>query len=404
MTALFPARRSAQRFDALVEGARRDDVDRSTADLLELVGALREVPEASARPEFVSDLRERLMLAAADELVPVAPAQRDEVARLTIKRTHTRRERRIGIALGAAALIGATTSMAVASQSAIPGDALYPVKRGIENVQAGFSVGDDAKGRTMMGNASRRLDELDKLTQKKQPDAKLIKQTLDTFAQQFSDGSNSLINAYEQNGDPASIRQVHHNAELGIDQLSALNDAVPADAHQALVKAAGEVLAVDAQALSLCSDPACGGGVIDVPPQLLAGGAEGPGGLTGPDASGQLPGTGAPTSGSTQEHNGGQGAIGPSGLNPPATPIQIPTQTPDVNSDLGTVLGTNPSSDPSPTTSTGGNHHGGKGDKGDKGSGVDLTPVTTTVDQVVTGVVDGVSGLLSGLTGSSTTP
>ena len=52
------------------------------------------------------------------------------------------------VALGAFAIIGATTSMAVASQSAIPGDALYPVKRAIENTQAGFSVGDDAKGET----------------------------------------------------------------------------------------------------------------------------------------------------------------------------------------------------------------------------------------------------------------
>src|SRR4051794_11881990 len=109
MTALIPARRRAQRFDALVEGARPDHIDRSTTELLELVGALRDVPAAEARPAFVSDLRERLMLAAASELVPATPAQRDDVARLTIKPTRTRRERRVGVALGAVAIIGATT-------------------------------------------------------------------------------------------------------------------------------------------------------------------------------------------------------------------------------------------------------------------------------------------------------
>jgi len=394
MTALFRARRSAQRFDALVEGARRDDVDRSTADLLELVGALREIPEAQARPEFVTDLRERLMLAAAAELVPAAPAKRDDVARLTIKHTRTRRERRIGMALGAAAIIGATTSMAVASQSAIPGDALYPVKRGIENVQAGFSVGDDAKGETMMGNASRRLDEVDKLTRKNKPDAKLIKQTLNTFADQFTDGSNSLINDYEQSGNPDSIGEVHQNAVKGIDQLSGLSGVVPPDAHQALVDAAGALMAADTRAESLCADPACGDGILEIPPQLLAGGSVA-GASPGPTAGGQLPGTGAPTAGSTQQ-NGGKGHIGPSGLNPPPTPIQIPTPTTDAGTGLGTVLGTDPSSSPSSSTGTGGNHHGGKGGKG---SGVDLTPVTTTVDQVVTDVVDGVTGVLNGLTG-----
>ena len=87
MTPLFPARRSAERFDSLVEGGRRDDVDRTTADLLELVGALRSVPEPQARPEFVADLRERLMVAAEAELTPAPAAarERDDVARLTIK-------------------------------------------------------------------------------------------------------------------------------------------------------------------------------------------------------------------------------------------------------------------------------------------------------------------------------
>ena len=119
------------------------------ADLLELVSALRSAPEPQARPEFVADLRERLMVAAAAELTPVPAAarHRDDVARLTIKPVRTRRERRLGIALGAVAIIGATTSMAVASQGALPGDALYPVKRAIENTQAGFSRRRRRQGR-----------------------------------------------------------------------------------------------------------------------------------------------------------------------------------------------------------------------------------------------------------------
>ena len=54
--------------------------------------------------------------------------------------------------------------MAVASQSALPGDALYPIKRAIENTEAGVRVSDDAKGETILSNASGRLNEVDKLT------------------------------------------------------------------------------------------------------------------------------------------------------------------------------------------------------------------------------------------------
>ena len=238
MTPLFPARRSAERFDSLVEGGRRDDVDRSTADLLELVSALRSAPEPQARPEFVADLRERLMVAAAAELTPVPAAarHRDDVARLTIKPVRTRRERRLGIALGAVAIIGATTSMAVASQGAIPGDALYPVKRAIENTQAGFAVGDDAKGETILDNASTRLDEVDKLSQQKDPDAKLVTQTLDTFSSQFTEAGNALLADYESNGNEQSIETLHESAADSVDLLGQLEGSIPPAAHDSLLE------------------------------------------------------------------------------------------------------------------------------------------------------------------------
>jgi Domain of unknown function (DUF5667) len=402
MTPLFLARRSAERFDSQVEGARREDVDRATADLLELVGALRAVPQAQARPEFVGDLRERLMLAAATELTPVeTPARRDDVARLTVKHTRSRRERRVGVALGAAAIIGATTSMAVASQSAIPGDALYPVKRAIENVQSGFSVGDDAKGETMLGNASTRLDEVDELTQQKSPDARLVTQTLKTFSQQFTDGSNALLADYSEHGDPASIQQIHQNAADSTDTLSGLEGVIPPAAHDALVDAAQSVFAADAEALNLCGDPACGQALLDVPSTLLAGATEQLNGALDDVAGGQLPGTTPPATPTeaAQPQQGVKDQSRPSGLNPPETPITLPAApTSDAAGGLGQVITGDGHSGTG--TGTGPDGTGGKGGKGGKHHvPVDLTPVTTTVNEVVNGVVDGVTGILNGLTG-----
>ena len=92
-----------------------------------------------------------------------------------------------------------------------------------------------------------------------------------------------------------------------------------------------------------------------------------------------------------------------SGLNPPETPIQIPTQPSDAATDPGGLLPTGGTD-----TNTGGGGSGGGGNGGGGHSGkdvkpippVDLAPVTDTVNEVVTGVVAGVTGLLNGLTGN----
>jgi hypothetical protein len=408
MIRLFPARRSAERFDYLVEHGRGDDLDRSSSDLLELVGALRSVPEAPARPEFVADLRERLMLAAATELTPAPAAarERDDVARLTIKPSHTRRERRLRVALGAAAIIGATTSMAVASQSAIPGDALYPVKRAIENTQAGISFGEDAKGETVLGNASTRLDEVDKLTEKSEPDAELVTQTLNTFADQATEAGDLLISDYEQHGNEDSIKNLHQFTTVSVDALSGLEGAIPPGAHDALVNAAAVLFTIDAAAFNVCPD--CGAPIAELPPQLLAGAAGALSDITGALAGGELAGTDdSGSAGSTQQ--GGKGHGLPSGMNPPETPIEIPTPTDGPTGDVtgdGTSGATNGLDNLLPTggthTTGGGDGHGGSGGKHHPVDlpSVDLTPVTDTVNQVVTGVVDGVTGLLNGLTGN----
>jgi hypothetical protein len=419
MTPLFLARRRAEHFDSLVEGdsGGRDDIDQPTADLLELVGALRSAPGAQPRAEFVADLRERLMVAASTELKPVPARQRDDVARLTIKPVRTRRERRIGIAVGAFAIVGATTSMAVASQGALPGDPLYPVKRAIENTQAGFAVGDDSKGETVLGNASRRLDEADELTQRGggSGDAKLVTRTIKDFTTQFTDGANTLLADYETNGNDDSIVHVHHQAQDSIDALGTLDGLIPSSgsgtsdgwsaAHDALVAAAQTVFGIDAQALNLCPD--CGSGLTDLPAQLVVGAPVILNGITGGLAGDQLPGTtpptSAPTTPSAQQHQGGKGVKGngtPSGLNQPETPITLPSTPSDATGagggggGLGGLLGGH--------HGTGATGHGNSsnGGKGGKGTPVDLTPVTDTVNQVVTGVVDGVTGLVNGLTGN----
>jgi hypothetical protein len=133
MTAVFATRRRAEEFARLLDAPSPADVPAGQRDLLEVVASLRATPAVEPRPEFVSDLRARLM-SAADTLLEPTPAPATtaaETARLTLPPARRRRDRRFAVAVGGLALVGATTSMAVAAQTALPGESLYPVTRAI---------------------------------------------------------------------------------------------------------------------------------------------------------------------------------------------------------------------------------------------------------------------------------
>ena len=54
-----------------------------------------------------------------------------------------------------AVLLGGSAGMAAAAQNALPGEALYPVKRGIESAQLQLVSGPD-RGRAQLANAADR--------------------------------------------------------------------------------------------------------------------------------------------------------------------------------------------------------------------------------------------------------
>lgn len=260
MTPVFAARRRAEEFAALVEGtSTRELHDAAYVELLELVGALRDEPRVQARPEFTASLRERLMTAAATELV--APS----ADRLALPPRRRSRDRRIAVAVGGFALIGATTSVAMAAQSALPGDALYPIKRALENAHTGVSVSEGQKGETLLANATGRLDEVSALSQGGDlEDSMAIADTLDVFTDQASQASELLLADYARNGDEHSVAELRDFAASSLEQLTALEPLVPAEARDELYTAAHVLLQIDAAARQAC--PACGGtGITEVP-------------------------------------------------------------------------------------------------------------------------------------------
>jgi Domain of unknown function (DUF5667) len=266
MTALFSAQRRAEEFDAAVNAPHRE-VREDLRPLVDLVGTLRshgaDDPQAVPRAEFAADLRSRLMAEAVEVMTP------DSVLVLPT-RPRGRRERRLVAAASAVVLLGGTAGMAAAAQDALPGDALYPVKRGIERVEAGVSVSPAGKGRDLLHQANGRLSEVGSLlSDDSVAAATLVPSAVQDFTAQAEQGSGLLLDAYQDTRDPDAVVSVREFTAEGITSLQDLARTAPPEAQAELTEAALALREIDRRAAALCSSCAGDLPVVEVPGALL---------------------------------------------------------------------------------------------------------------------------------------
>lgn len=253
MTTLFRSRQRADEFAALVDGAtpvRRVSAPGTerlvgVAQLLRAQGSADE--QARPRDDFAADLRERLMTEAATVLTA-------QNAALTLPpRTRGRRERRLVAAASAVVLLGGTAGMATAAQSALPGDALYPVKRGIEKAEAGLSLSSAGRGRDLLQQAGARLDEAQGLIdQGSSATTPQVPRTLASFTDQAREGADLLLASYRDSRDPRAVVTVRDFAAARLAGIEAMSATAPAEARPGLRDAAHELQRIDAEASRLC--------------------------------------------------------------------------------------------------------------------------------------------------------
>lgn len=398
MSPAFPARKRADEFDRLVAARATTDRRSSTAadelhDLAAFASSLSTLSDSAVpRSDFSVALRERLMEAADTELVPAPHPERKTVERkLTVGPVRPRRQRRLAVAFAAMAIVGGTAGAAAASQTALPGDSLYPVKRAVENVSAGFTVSTQARGIRILEDAGTRLREAESLVADAPlTDPERVTATLETFSRQAAHGSDLLISDFEQSQDNESLAQLRTFAADGVEELAELGPQVPERAQPAVSDAAQTLVLIDQAAAQLC--PTCEGGITELPATLVSSLTSEIDGLLPADTvveAEELPPL-TPEDNALDLPSIDPDKIGPGSVTDPKGEQEgqeKPAEAPDaVDSILPTPTAPSdgdPSEDPSPDPDT------------DTGTGTVTGPVTG----LVTGVTGLVGDVLAGATG-----
>ena len=266
MTPLFPAQRAAEEFDQALGGTATKAVADRYVDLLDTVEVLHAQHEVLPRAEFVSDLRSRLMTAAETELV-AAPSvvRRIEPAR------ETRHRRRLGTLAASLVIVGGSAGMAAAASGALPGEPLYPIKRGIEQVTAAVHVSEVGKGEALLDQAATRLDEVRELEAQGSPDPDLVAATLDSFRSAAEQGSDKLFTAYQSSGETKDITTVRSFTSQHMADIAALASLADSATDDLRLDAADTLADIDQQARVLCR--ACGSEAALAPPDALSAGS-----------------------------------------------------------------------------------------------------------------------------------
>ncbi|MCG5468826.1 DUF5667 domain-containing protein [Micromonospora sp. LAH09] len=208
------SRRRAERFAQLLDeanGARRHHVrSRVDGQLAPLVAVGQRLtvdpPAVEVNPDFRTGLRAMLLATAEREGLGTAPAASEPATTttrgrllpaVTARRARARGAILIGIAAGAIAVSG----ISAASENAVPGDALYGMKRSTERAQLALASSDISRGQLFLDFARTRVGEAAKL----RGDRIGYSAVLDDMDADTRQGARLLTAAAVQRAEPGSL-------------------------------------------------------------------------------------------------------------------------------------------------------------------------------------------------------
>lgn len=228
------SRHDVERLDALLSGEDDGETPRGLATLVTLADSLGDLPVEEPTDDFRLGLRAELLT------LPATPAGVVERVRdrIDLATASWRHSSRTAVAGTVASLLIGTTGVAAASQSALPGDLLYPIKSFTEDARMALAFGNVDEGRLHLAYARERLAEVAAGVDRLSPAQ--IADTLGEMDRESADGAEQLLAAHLQEGAEGVL------AELGAftaEQRSAI-EAVARDLPLGAVAAAEQSLEV----------------------------------------------------------------------------------------------------------------------------------------------------------------
>ncbi|MEU5825784.1 DUF5667 domain-containing protein [Streptomyces sp. NPDC047803] len=213
--------------------------------LLALANGLGELPKPVLDPEV--KVVQRAQLVAAMEAMfaqgaasadPTVPGQRNRgshraspLRKLRPRSRWTKGLAAGGLTVGVAA--GAFGGVAAASSDALPGDSLYGLKRGMEDIHLGLTRDDADRGEIYLDQASTRLSEARRLMERARSgdldheQLGEIRRTLNGMTHDATEGHRLLHAAYERDGALGPIQALDTFSRSHRDSWTSLRDRLP---------------------------------------------------------------------------------------------------------------------------------------------------------------------------------
>lgn len=254
MTGRLWGDRRAEAFQNALDG-HVDLAEHELTEFVQFAHAMRDAPPVTLGSETRSAIRARLVTEAEAVLgaseVPAPP-------------TRPRRRRAVrAIAGSTAAAAALSAGLVTVSADALPGDVLYPIKRGVEQLEITFGGGGASAGSVHLDHASERLDEAMALA-RSGGDADRISGALRDFTADTRAGAEQLLRAYASNDDTAAIADIRSFTREAAGQLRVLSPMLGESTDTAYTTAVKAVETADRRAIEAC--PTCAGGpAVQVP-------------------------------------------------------------------------------------------------------------------------------------------
>ncbi|WP_130798913.1 DUF5667 domain-containing protein [Streptomyces otsuchiensis] len=236
------ADRTTERPDAATD-------DAAQAELLSVVGELRSLPQPELsedtktvhRAQLIAAMQNAYGGAGGGERVPEQRGTRRKgahrasaagaFARLRPKSRLTKGLAAGGLGLGVAA--GAFGGAAAASTNALPGDTLYGLKRGMEDLRLDFAGSDADRGGVHLDKASTRLGEARRLMERRksgdldEDQVSEVRRTLSAMHADVAEGHRLLSAAYASDGSLAPLQTLSSFNDRHGDTWSELRALLP---------------------------------------------------------------------------------------------------------------------------------------------------------------------------------